>query len=55
MNYILFKLNYKYHHWVSFEDKYNISSKSFLANELAMELKKLINVYYSNLLYVSDL
>ena len=40
-----FELNCRYHPWVSFKDKCNARSKSFSANELAIELKELIDVY----------
>ena len=47
----LFKLNCAYHSWVSFKNKYNVHSRSFLTNGLAIKLRKLMNVYYQNLLF----
>ena len=42
---MLFEFNCYYYSYISFKNKYNIHSKSSLANRLAMKLKKLINIY----------
>ena len=39
-----FELNYGYHPWVFFENKYNAYSKSSSADGLAVELRELMNV-----------
>lgn len=54
-DHILFKLNCGYHLWVFFEDEYNVHSRFSLANELATELKKPINIYCQNFLHAQDL
>ena len=51
----LFELNYGYHPWVSFKDKFNIRSRFLSANGLAIELRKLINICRQNLLYAQEL
>lgn len=42
IGYILFELNYDYHPQVSFKNKFDIYSKSSLANKMATELRELI-------------
>ena len=44
MSYTSIELNYGYHPWVSYKDKYDAFSKSSLVNKLAMELRKLMNI-----------
>ena len=51
---MLFKLNCGYHSCVSFKDECNPRSRSFLAKELAMKLRKLMNVCRQNLLHTLD-
>lgn len=50
-SHILFKLNCGYHSHVFFEDKYNAYFQSFLAKELAVKLRELINVCWQNFLH----
>ncbi len=45
MGYILFKLNYKYHPKILFEDEINLHSRSYFANKLAKKLRELIEIY----------
>ena len=54
MSDITFELNCNYYLQVFFKDKYNIYSKSCSANELAMELRELINICYQNFFYTQD-
>lgn len=54
MGYILFELNYGYHPWVSFENKWDVYLRFFLANKLAIKLRKLIYIYCQIFLYVLD-
>ncbi len=51
-NHNLFELNYGYHPKVSFEEDVDLCSRSRSANKLAEELRKLIEVYYQNLLNI---
>ena len=55
MGHTPFKLNCGYYPWVSFKNKCNACSRSFLANRLAIELRKLMNDCRQNLLYTQDL
>lgn len=55
IGHIPFELNCQYHLWVFFKDECNAQFKSFFANELAIKLKELINIYCQNLLYAQDL
>ena len=55
MDYIIFKLNYGYYPWVPFENKYDTCSRSFSANELAINLSELINICCQNFLHIQDL
>ena len=50
-----FELNCGYYPRISFEDKCNIRYRSSLANRLAVELRKLINVCCQNMLHTQDL
>ena len=50
-----FELNYGYHLYVSFEDKFDVRFRSSLSKELAMELRELINICHQNLLHAQDL
>ena len=50
-----FEFNCDYHAWVSFKDKCNARFRSFSANRLDVELRKLINVCRQNLLDSQDL
>ncbi len=52
---ISFELNCGYHPRVSFEEDVDLHSRSRLANELAEELRELIEVCCQNLLYVQEL
>ncbi len=54
-NHIPFELNGGYHSRVSFKEDVNPRSRSCSANELAKELRKLIEVCYQNLLYAWEL
>ena len=45
-----FELNCGYHPRVSFEDECDACSRSFLADELATKLRKLMNICCQNLL-----
>ena len=47
-----FELNCGYYPYVFFKDECDTCSRSFLAKGLAMELRKLMNVYCQNLLHV---
>ena len=51
----LFKLNCGYHSKVSFEEDVDPCLRSRSANELAEELKKLIEVCCQNLLHIQEL
>ena len=51
----LFELNCGYHPWVSVKDECNACSKPSSANELAVELEELINVYCENQLHAQEL
>lgn len=55
MGHIQFELNCGYHSQVSFEDKCDIRSRSSLAKELAMKLRKLINIYRQIFLHTQKL
>lgn len=55
MGYTSFELNCGYHLWVFFEDKYDTRYRFFLANELAMKLRELINFCHQNILHTQDL
>ena len=50
-----FKFNYGYHPRVSFKEDVDSRSRSRSANELAEELKKLIEVCCQNLLHAQEL
>ena len=52
---ILLELNYGYHSKVLFGEKINPHLKSYSADKLAEKLKKLIEVYCQNLLYIQKL
>ena len=52
---ISFELNCGFHPRVSFEDNVDPCSRSRLADELAKELRKLINICQQNLLYAQKL
>lgn len=49
-SHIFLELNYSYYFQVFFENEYNIYPKSFSANKKAIELRRLINIHYQNLL-----
>ena len=51
----LFELNFGYHLQVFFEDDIDLCSRSCSANELAKELKELINICQQNLLHAQKL
>ncbi len=53
--YTPFDLNWGYHLRVSFKEDVDTHSKSRSANELAEELRELIEVCCQNLLYVQEL
>ena len=55
MSHTPFMLNCGYHTYVFFKNECDVYSRSFSAERLAIELKKLINVYRQNLLYIQDL
>ena len=55
MSHILFELNCSYYSQVFFKNKYDRCFRSFSANELATKLRKLINIYFQNLLHTQDL
>ncbi len=46
-----FELNCGYHSRVFFEEDVEPRSRSYSANELAKELRELMEVYYQNLLH----
>ena len=50
-----FQLNCGYQPRISIEEDVDCRLKSLFANKLAKELKKLIEVYYRNLLYIQEL
>ena len=50
-----FEVNCNFHPQVSFEDDVNFCSKSCSANELAKELRELIDIYQQNLFYAQKL
>ena len=54
MSHTLFKLNYGYYLCLSFKDECDACFKFFSTNRLAVKLKKLMNIYYQNFLYVQD-
>ena len=51
----LFELNYGFHPQVSFENDVNPCSRSRSANELAKELRKLMEICQQNLLHAQEL
>ncbi len=54
-DHILFELNCGYHSRVLFKENVEPRSRSRSANELAKELRELIEVYCQNLLYAQEL
>ncbi len=50
-SHILFELNYGYYLKVSFKEDVNLHSRSHSANELAEELRELMEICYQNLLH----
>ncbi len=50
-----FELNCDYHHKVLFQEDVDLYSKSRSANKLAKELRELIEICCSNLLYTQEL
>ena len=54
-NHILFELNCGYHPKVLFKEDVNPYSKSYFANKLAKKHKKLMKVYYQNLIHIQKL
>ena len=55
INQMLFKLNFGYHLWVSYEENIDPCSKSKLKDKLSIELKKLITVCKENFYYTQEL
>ena len=55
INHMLFKLNFGYHFWVSYEENIDLCSKSKSKNKLSEKLKKLITVCKKNLYYTQEL
>lgn len=55
MGHTPFEHDCRYYPRVFFEDEYNTYSRSFSADRLAMELRKLITIYRQNLLYTQDI
>ena len=53
--YTLFELNCSYHLWMSYKDDVNPNSKSKIADELSVELKKLMIVCRKNLNHAQEL
>ena len=51
----LFELNCGYHFCVSLKKKFDAHSKFSSVRELAIKLKKLMDICYQNLLYAQDL
>ena len=54
-SYTLFKLNYSYYSWMSYEEEVNPCSKFKSAEKLLAELRKLMIVYWKNLYYTQEL
>ncbi len=50
----LFELNYGFYPQISFKKDVDLCSRSRLANKLANELKKLIEIFCQNLFYVQE-
>ncbi len=50
-----FELNYGYHPRVFFKENVDLFARSCFANELAEELRELIEVYYQNLLHIQEM
>ncbi len=47
-----FKLNYRFHPQLSFNNNIDVSLRSCSANKLAKELRELIDICYQNLFYI---
>lgn len=52
---ILFGLNFGYYSRISFKKEFNLRLRSQSTDELARKLRKLMEVYYQNLLHAQEL
>ena len=50
-----FKLNYRYHLYISYKKNLNLHSKSKTTEELSSELQKLMIIYQQNFYYIQKL